>query len=153
MIVADDISHRITRDLLKCIKPDDVNSLRLGLREIIVNAIEHGNLEITYEDKTNALIFETYRELLHERRLSRQNKNKKVSISYSFHEDRVRYIIKDCGSGFDFKKMMQQDGDSINRQLLQHGRGILIAKTVFDEILYNETGNEVTLIKNLKKEE
>jgi len=34
-----------------------------------------------------------------------------------------------------------------------HGRGITLAKSIFDEIIYNETGNAVTLIKRLKNNE
>jgi anti-sigma regulatory factor (Ser/Thr protein kinase) len=37
--------------------------------------------------------------------------------------------------------------DAINDSMLSHGRGIAMARSVFDEIRYNTTGNQVLLIK------
>lgn len=151
-ITAEDVSHRLTRDLEKHMDYEKISRLRLGLREMIINAIEHGNLEISYEDKTNALISEQFKELLSKRQSDLKNKNKRVSIDYSLNNERVLYTIRDEGTGFNYRDMLRQDPDKVNGLYASHGRGIMLARGLFDVLEYNEAGNEVNLIKYFKKE-
>lgn len=41
-------------NLPKYLDKKTTNTIKLGLREIIINAIEHGNLNIGFEEKTQA---------------------------------------------------------------------------------------------------
>ncbi len=151
LTIADEVSFRITRNLRKFLPIGRVNLLRLGIREMIINAIEHGNLGITYEEKTLAQKNQSYHDLLRERQMSDENRHKKVRIDYRFNEKTIAYTIKDEGKGFDYKKFIKLKIKSLNDQMLQHGRGILITRSVFDQIQYNEKGNEVHLVAHLKK--
>lgn len=47
---------------------------------------------------------------------------------------------------------MEKSIDAINEAHVQHGRGILMTKSVFDRIEYNEKGNQVSLIKFLNRD-
>lgn len=148
LITADEITHRVTRNLKKYMAPGEIKMLQIALREIIINAIEHGNLDISFEEKTRALIEDRYFELIRERQLEEQNINKKVTVEYSVSRDRVMYIVADEGAGFNFENYMDDTADNPNKSFLSHGRGITMTKNAFDEIRYNRKGNHVMLIKN-----
>jgi PAS domain S-box-containing protein len=151
LTIADQISYRITRNLAKYFEQFKVNLIRLGLREIIVNAIEHGNLEISYDEKTRSLEDKTYQVLLRDRQKNPVNMAKDVRIEYQLLNDRVVYTILDEGSGFEYRKYLNQDMDEINRNLAQHGRGLMITKSIFDDIAFNEKGNIVVLTSFYQK--
>ncbi|HQQ51588.1 MAG TPA: ATP-binding protein, partial [Spirochaetota bacterium] len=53
----------------------------------------------------------------------------------------------DHGKGFDHKKYLSKSTEQTEESLLQHGRGILLAQQIFDEIKYNDKGNQVLCIK------
>ncbi|HQP49864.1 MAG TPA: PAS domain S-box protein [Spirochaetota bacterium] len=147
LTIVEEISHRLTRDLFRHLSVDQVNMVRLGLRETIINAIEHGNFEITFDEKSEAKYFSAYINLIAERRMLPGHAGKKVFIDYHLTPERVRYIIRDQGNGFsynDFLNTTQQKTDEIP---IHHGRGIALTLKSFDTVHYNDQGNEVTLIK------
>jgi len=144
---AEEITHRLTRNLQKFLEIKEVTFLRIALREIVINAIEHGNLGITFEEKSDAIESDQYFSFINERQLDPEKKNKKVNIEYSLDERRVAYIITDEGMGFDHKQVIQNSADKANEAMLSHGRGIAMAANVFDRVIYNDNGNQVMLIK------
>ena len=152
LTLTEDISYRLTRDLVKYFTNDQINLIRFGLREIIINAVEHGNLEITYDEKTRVPSFEQYIDLIKERRNDPVNIGKMVSIDFSLNEERVQYTVRDEGSGFDYRAMLSQNISLINEMYLQHGRGLLTARGIFDRLEFNDAGNEVTLVKYVRKQ-
>ncbi len=151
LTIADEVSFRITRNLQKFMPIGRINLLRLGLREMIINAIEHGNLGITYEEKTQSQKNQSYHDLLRERQMSPVNRHKRVRIDYRLTEEAISYTIRDEGKGFDYRKFIKFKVKSLNDRMLSHGRGILITRSVFDQIQYNDKGNEVRLVAYLKK--
>ncbi|MCP4133860.1 MAG: hypothetical protein GY754_23020 [bacterium] len=142
------LTYRLTRNLKKYLVPKEVNLVRLALREVIINAIEHGNLHISYEKKTEALLNDNYFDLIAERQYDPECKEKLVEIEFMITENEVTYIIKDEGDGFDHEKVLQKEISNADKKI-PHGRGILLAKDVFDEINYNEKGNRVVLVKKI----
>ncbi len=121
------------------------NDLKLSIEELIINAIEHGNLSITYDKKSNALQNNSYEKLVHSRINKQENKNKKVHIIFHQEQTFDEWLIEDEGNGFDpceipsFSKPFE-----INRL---HGRGILINRFYFDEIEYCNNGKTVRVRK------
>jgi len=148
LITADEISHRITRNLRKYLDKSHVSMIRLALREIIINSIEHGNLNISFDEKSDALENGTYIDIVTMRQKDPLFKNKKVSIEYTLTSSKVIYKITDEGDGFEASKYLNKNQDELNNSMLTHGRGIFITKEVFEHILYNKKGNSVELIKN-----
>ena len=49
---AEEISQRLVRNCVRYMDQQEVNYLRIGLREMIITAIEHGNLNICFDEKT-----------------------------------------------------------------------------------------------------
>lgn len=147
LTTAEDVSYQITRNLYRFMEPRQINLLRIAIREIIINAIEHGNLNITYEDKTRALMEDRYFEIVAERQKDPQYRDKKVEIFYSIDAERVVFRITDQGEGFDYRRILEENSRDANERMLSHGRGISMSKQVFDEIQYNRKGNQVLLVK------
>ncbi|MCP4132786.1 MAG: hypothetical protein GY754_17605 [bacterium] len=145
--ILDEITFRLTRNLYTYIKPVTVNLVRIGLREIITNAIEHGNLNISYDKKTEALLSSNYLTVLANRQTGEINKDRKVSIDFEIDEQGVQYIITDEGDGFDYKKIMRFDISDRNKKKESHGRGLIMAQDIFDSIEFNTKGNRVVLVK------
>lgn len=121
----------------------------LGLSEVLTNAIEHGNLGINYNDKTQALKSSHFYTMAMERAKKEPFASRVVTIICRVFPDprRVEYHVADQGSGFDWRK--QPDPQDAANQFSRHGRGLLMVNRAFDDVAYNEKGNEVTLTIHL----
>lgn len=119
-----------------------------GLSELLANAVEHGNLGITYEEKTRFIAEKTLDEEMTRRLESEEHRDKRVTVDFRRHDDRIEVTIADQGQGFDWKKYMDMDP---RRVFESHGRGIaLAARLSFDELDYQGCGNVVTATVFLK---
>lgn len=119
--------------------------LRIGLQEVLINAIEHGNLEISYSDKQKMLDGGDYNQLLAVRATQDRYKDKYVDIKIFSTPQYLKVIVEDMGNGFDLSALPNL-GDPENF-FKESGKGILMAINAFDQIQYNDVGNAVTLIK------
>ncbi|OHD71334.1 MAG: hypothetical protein A2W19_10025 [Spirochaetes bacterium RBG_16_49_21] len=149
LTTADDITQRITKNLSKFMEQKQITLIRIALREIIINAIEHGNLNISYSEKTGAIADDTYFDFIAERRKDPRYRGRRVCIEHLIDPARAVYKITDEGCGFEHKKVLMNDSRDANERLLGHGRGISLAKNIFDEVRYNEKGNVVLLVKKI----
>ncbi len=149
LITADDITHQVTWKLHRFMSLKDVNMLRIALREILINAIEHGNLDITFEEKSEAMICDNYFEFIAARRSDPRYKNRKVTIEYMIDSVKAVYRITDEGRGFDHKGYINKKSKVVDEDMISHGRGIKMTMKIFDLVKYNQAGNEVMLVKKL----
>lgn len=124
-----------------------IEGLKLGLYEIIVNAVEHGNLEISYDEKKKALHENSYSDLLAERIKKANRSGKSVTVRSIFDRKKIEISVTDCGKGFDYSNL--PDHSDPENILSAHGRGILLATVYYDIVEYKHPGNSVKLIKNL----
>ncbi|HNV27279.1 MAG TPA: response regulator [Nitrospira sp.] len=118
--------------------------LRTTLIELIVNAVEHGSLEILYQEKHEALSTDRFETLIAERRRHPRFAKRRVVVEASYDKDhrRLRYTITDEGKGFAWTRFVttaEQPCDS--RQA--NGRGVFLAKAFFPDLTYNERGTKV----------
>jgi CRP-like cAMP-binding protein len=130
---------------LGLISPENKTHLQLALAELIVNAVEHGNCEISYDEKTEKMEQGfTVVDLVAEKCKDPAIKAKKVDFQWEIKKDRSIFLIRDEGKGFDvkahLKKIAEQDMWSL------HGRGIKMATMLAHELKYNDRGNQVALI-------
>lgn len=144
---AEIMSNKLTTHILRFTDMNTLQAVRTSLREIIINAIEHGNLNISFDDKTRAMEEGSYLHFIQNRQEDPRYKDKKIRIDYVLDSKKVAYRITDEGRGFDHKKMMEAKMDDLNEGNLQHGRGIMMTRDVFDIVEYNDKGNQVSLIK------
>ena len=125
--------------------PFDVESVQIALLEMITNAIEHGNLGITLQQKQEALQEGTLKDLYRIRASSPECAGRKVEIHYEFTPTRAAFTITDEGRGFNCAKL--PDPDDPRNIMDVSGRGIIMTRLLMDETTYNEKGNSVTIVK------
>jgi len=119
--------------------------LRATLIELIVNAVEHGSLEIQYQEKHEALSADTFDALIEARRRDPRFAERHVVVQacYDMSRRRLRYAITDEGKGFMWKRFLAQNDKACDNHDA-NGRGLFLAKAFFPNLIYNERGNEVT---------
>lgn len=144
---ADLMSLRLTRNLVRYLPSHEIPLIRVAIREMLVNAIEHGNLGISFDEKTKALGQGNYFNVIHERQRDSRFRDKKLIIDYTLDEEKVMYRISDEGQGFNHEAIMGLDPAIENEKLLTHGRGLFMARATFDTIEFNEKGNTIVLKK------
>jgi DNA-binding response OmpR family regulator len=124
-------------------------TIRLSLYEMLVNAMEHGNLEINYEMKKNLLEeVMDYQRYLTDRANEAPYKDRKVRVSYQFDTNSISFTITDEGKGFDVSKVPNPHATENLERL--NGRGIFISRVNMTRVTYNDKGNSVTLYKELQ---
>jgi anti-sigma regulatory factor (Ser/Thr protein kinase)/CheY-like chemotaxis protein len=111
---------------------DEKNVVGTALRELLMNAIEYGG---------------------------HFDPGQFVELSYIRTKRAVACRVKDPGEGFSFDEIshaavMNPEGDPLRHlnyreqlQLRPGGFGVLLARNSVDELIYNDQGNEVLLIK------
>ncbi len=113
---------------------DEREQLATALREVLLNAIEHGG---------------------------QSNPDNKVTVTRLRTDTFVGFYLRDPGPGFSFDDLkhaaISNPPDSATdhlgvrqeRGMRPGGFGISLARQMLDGLFYNEKGNEVILIKNL----
>lgn len=111
-----------------------------AIYELLVNAVEHGNLGIGYYNKNNKLKNGSYFEEINSKLSSSENNTKVVTVSIEKNGQSLKLLIKDMGAGF-----ISGDFSDFGTEKMRepNGRGIYKAKKVFDKIEYINGGNEV----------
>jgi len=111
-----------------------------ALMELLLNAVEHGNCKITYDEKTAWLSDgKNMLDLIAEKSKEDEASKKKVYISYEISNVRTRISVRDDGEGFDWKSRLAGD---MTAGL--HGMGIKLAESFVSRVTYNDKGNEAT---------
>ena len=124
-------------------------SLQMTFSELVTNALEHGNLEIDYETKTEWLSKGgNMMQLIQEKSKDPRFEKRKIKIYYSIGRASSKFAIVDDGNGFDWRSRMEKN--DVDDDML-HGRGISLSRSVVHSLTYNEKGNAVTFtIANLR---
>jgi CheY-like chemotaxis protein/anti-sigma regulatory factor (Ser/Thr protein kinase) len=121
-----------------CPQPEKV---AMGLSELLINAVEHGNLGITYKEKTKLIQDNAWEGELNQRLALPQYAGRRASVMLTRDNNEIRFVVADQGDGFDWKPFMEFSPD---RAFDPHGRGISMARMLsFDNIEYQGNGNTV----------
>ncbi len=125
----------------------DPNRVVTGILELTLNAVEHGNLEIGYEQKTQLIEEDKLDEEIVRRLNDPLYSSRVVTAHFARHPTKLSLQISDQGKGFDWQKYLDFDPD---RAFDTHGRGIAMAnKLSFDQIEYRGAGNRVITVLEL----
>jgi CheY-like chemotaxis protein/anti-sigma regulatory factor (Ser/Thr protein kinase) len=134
------------QQLLRCMPlGDETERLRVGIaiEEALKNAYYHGSLEV----KTGIgwpqrkAIEQIARERLSEEPYSRR----KIYIRADIRRTQAEFSIRDEGPGFDASQLPDANDPASHGQAA--GRGIILMRTIMDEVHFSPDGNEVTLVK------
>lgn len=127
---------------LNRINADVREQLNFVLIELLINAIEHGNCGITYEEKTNWLEKNSdICELIDQKCINPLIAQRKVFLQYSIKQTHSFFKITDEGAGFDWRALKKPV--SVEELMSLHGRGITLSREMTSNLFYNEKGNEV----------
>ena len=136
----------LTLPLLGLLDEAEVLGVRIGVAEMIANAVEHGNLGISASEKEAALADGRFDHLVASRLAMPENAAKRVWIESRVSDGEFRVAVRDEGAGFDWRALAAAEPGATLA-----GRGVLLAGFHFDEVRWNEPGNEVTLVKRLPR--
>lgn len=120
-----------------------IHCIRMALTESLSNAIHHGNLELSsdlrQEDES------LYYDMAETRRLQWPYCDRKVFVTASYSRERIKFSIRDEGPGFNTSRVADPtDAEHIE---LIGGRGLLLIRAFMDEVVHNDRGNQITMIK------
>lgn len=128
---------------MNCCGESDRMRVGVALREALVNAIYHGNLEVgsdLRESDTDAFL-----ELGRQRAALSPYRDRRIHFVVTVDESGARFVIEDDGPGFDPDSL--PDPFDPENMAKPSGRGILLIRTFMDEVQFNPKGNAITMIK------
>jgi CheY-like chemotaxis protein len=138
------IGH-LENNLLRMKLCDENGLIRVAvaLREALINAIHHGNLEVPSELREQDE--RRYYEKVEERRQQEPYLDRRVHVLARESHNEAVYVIRDEGPGFD-PTSLPDPTDPANLEKVS-GRGLLLIRTFMDEVHHNKRGNEITMVK------
>jgi CheY-like chemotaxis protein/anti-sigma regulatory factor (Ser/Thr protein kinase) len=124
---------------------DEGERVRVGvaLDEALVNALYHGNLEVRSELRDTD--GKAYAALVRQRASQPPYCVRQIYVTVTMTATEATITIRDEGPGFDPSRLPDPTDPANLEQL--GGRGVLLMRTFMDEVTYNESGNQVTMIK------
>lgn len=129
--------------------PDPERALP-GLGALMINAIEHGNLGVGYDRKTELIELNTWRSEIERLQKLPENKDKHATAIIGRNENGAYVSIEDQGPGFEWQRFIQIDP---SRAGDNHGRGIAQTRSLsFDRLVYNDAGNQVIALSEKEKD-
>lgn len=134
------------RQTVQCVRYcTETDHLRVGiaLEEAMLNAYYHGNLEVSSELRESD--HKAYYDLARQRSQQEPYCRRRIFVTAKTTQTESVYTIRDEGPGFD-PSQLPDPTDPANLER-PSGRGLLLMRTFMEEVIYNEKGNQVTLIK------
>lgn len=140
------VIERLERPMVELDLFDDGERLQIAmaLDEALVNAIVHGNLEVSSELRQTE-DGKPYTDLIEKRKTESPYKDRRVKVHLHASCQLVKFVICDEGNGFDTAALRDPtDPENLERA---GGRGLLLINAFMDEVIHNECGNEITMLK------
>jgi CheY-like chemotaxis protein len=131
--------------LLRCLPlGDETERLRVSvaLHEALLNAYYHGNLEIGAS--LGGADRQAHEQLARQRLQETPYRDRSIRVSARISRMEAIFVVRDEGPGFDVAQLASR---LVPDATLAGGRGIILMRTLLDEVRYNDAGNEVTLVK------
>ena len=104
---------------------------------------EHGNLDLSSGLREDG--GEEYTALGKQRRKEEPYVSRMVEVLAKIDRSCITVVVRDEGVGFE-PDGLPDPTDPANLQKV-HGRGLMLIRTFMDEVLFNETANEITMVK------
>src|SRR5574343_242654 len=119
-----------------CPNPDQAV---IGISELLVNGVEHGNLGLSYTEKTRLKQEDCWQAEVDRRAELPENRDKRVRLNYQRRNGKITLRVSDQGNGFNWQDFLEMDPE---RAFDPNGRGIALARLMsFSGITYEGCGN------------
>lgn len=116
----------------------ETGDVETALWELMINAIEHGNLGIGFDRKSdlleNGVLLDEIQRRLDDPVFGKRHATLEVKKT----PGKLRIAITDEGPGFDWRGYVDRDMTASDRL---HGRGIIMAKQALKTLTYSDRGN------------
>jgi len=117
---------------------ENTELVAMGLSELLVNAVEHGNLGISFEEKTGLKERDGWHEEVLRRLELPENRAKRATLCVHRIDGGWEFEISDEGKGFDWTRFLELAPE---RAFAPNGRGIALARQLaFSELEYLDGG-------------
>ena len=111
----------------------------MGISELLINAIEHGNLGLSYAEKSSLKRDDCWRPEIDRRAALATNIEKEVKLQFQRDERSITLRVIDQGNGFDWQSFLEIEPE---RAFDPNGRGIALARLLsFSTLIYEGGGN------------
>jgi CheY-like chemotaxis protein len=115
----------------------------IALQEALTNAMFHGNLEVGTEHRQ--LDERVFDELASNRRHCHPYCTRRIRVHAQLDSTAARFVVGDDGGGFDTTLFDRPvDADDLSRI---GGRGLVLIRTFMDEVCFNSSGSQISMIK------
>jgi CheY-like chemotaxis protein/anti-sigma regulatory factor (Ser/Thr protein kinase) len=142
-----DLVQRMLTEMNFC-DPAERMHLGIALEEALLNALYHGNLELPAEQAAHAhaeVNEGRMSQVVEDRCAQVPYCDRKIFVDVLITREEARFVVRDQGAGFAHGDLpVRGDPHSLERGA---GRGLVLMHNFMDEVVYNEAGNEVTLVK------
>lgn len=128
----------------------EISETMLIFNELIMNAFEHGSLDLDSQKKERLIEEDGYEEYLLEMEAKGTTKSIVIEMELEGKANIGKMLkigIEDSGSGFDFSETLKTI--YMDKDIRYSGRGVWMAKDLTDGIYFNEKGNKTTFFKIL----
>ena len=132
---------------MKIVEATDMIRVSVALEEAILNGIYHGNLEVDSHLKESGS--DAFHRLVEERRLLKPYCDRRLQVRIRLRPDEARFSICDEGSGFD--PSVLPDPTDPENVLKASGRGLLLIRTFMDEVVHEDGGRKIIMVKRRAK--
>ena len=111
----------------------------MGISELLINAVEHGNLGLSYAEKSSLMRDDCWRPEIDRRAALATNIEKEVKLQFQRDERSITLRVIDQGNGFDWQSFLEIEPE---RAFDPNGRGIALARLLsFSTLIYVGGGN------------
>ena len=111
----------------------------MGISELLINAVEHGNLGLSYAEKSSLKRDDCWRPEIDRRAALPTNIEKEVKLQFQRDERSITLRVIDQGNGFDWQSFLEIEPE---RAFDPNGRGIALARLLsFSTLIYEGGGN------------
>jgi CheY-like chemotaxis protein/anti-sigma regulatory factor (Ser/Thr protein kinase) len=131
---------------------DTVERIRVSeaLEEALLNAMYHGNLEISKRELTEVraeLDDRVLDRLVEERCREATIARRKILVVTHVTNNETRFVVRDQGRGFN-TELADQEPTS-DRFAAGQSRGMILIRSLMDEVKFNKAGNELVMCKRV----
>lgn len=115
----------------------------LALEAGLSNACFRGNLELTRDETSDR---QSLVKMFQTRVNQAPYRDRRIEVSAVIDREQARFVIHDDGPGFDASEFVGAELERLPDSE-SNGRGIALMQSIMDEVSWNESGNELTLVK------